>query len=67
MVDYRIEVPGQYGGSHRKPIPENHVTIAGFDEKVTDYCYIGTKTLDNNDSNNNNNSSNSNVICNGEH
>lgn len=29
-----IEVPGQYDG-HSKPLPEYHVKISGFDEKVS--------------------------------
>ena len=34
LTDYKLEVPGQYGTSKRKPLPEYHVNVAGFDEKV---------------------------------
>ncbi|XP_067947368.1 DNA-dependent protein kinase catalytic subunit-like [Watersipora subatra] len=35
LLDYDMEIPGQYGRKTlHKPIPENHVKIAGFDEKV---------------------------------
>ena len=34
LTDYKLEVPGQYGTSMRKPLPEYHVNVAGFDEKV---------------------------------
>ncbi|CAB4045005.1 DNA-dependent kinase catalytic subunit-like, partial [Paramuricea clavata] len=30
---YQLEIPGQYTGRN-KPLPEYHVKIAGFDEKV---------------------------------
>jgi len=34
-MDQQLEIPGQYGKGTCKPLPEYHVTISGFDEKVS--------------------------------
>lgn len=34
IYDQKIEIPGQYEGMVRKPIPESHTTISGFNDEV---------------------------------